>query len=205
MRFFDSHAHLNLPEFDRDREEAADRAASAGVDRVLNVGVDAETARLARSIAEGRDGYCASAAVHPNYVRKRGEGGFREVCDLLQEGGFAAVGETGLDYHREYTPPEEQRAAFRRHIEVADELSLPVIVHCREAHADCRRILEEEAARRDLADRVVMHCFGGSPEDARAYLELGFWISFDGVITFPNARGLRGIAASVPLNRLRRA
>jgi TatD DNase family protein len=201
MRFFDSHAHLNLPEFDADRDEAVERAARAGVDRILNVGVDAGTARLARDLTRERPGFLASAAVHPNYVAEAGVEGFAEVEALLREGGFAAVGETGLDYYREYSPHAGQREAFRRHIALADELSLPVVVHCRDAHEDCRRILAEEAERRDLADRVIMHCFGGSPEDAKAYLDLGFWISFAGVLTFPNAKRLRAVAAATPLER----
>jgi len=201
MRFFDSHAHLNLPEFDADRAEAVERAKSAGVTRILNVGLDAATSRMALELARSEEGFLASAAVHPNYVAQEGEEGYREVEALLRDGGFAAVGETGLDYFREHSPHAEQRSAFRDHIALADSLGLPVVVHCREAHADCRRILSEEAAARDLEDRVVMHCFGGSVADAEAYLELGLWISFAATVTFMNARGQREVAAAVPLER----
>jgi TatD DNase family protein len=201
MRLFDSHAHLNLPEFDEDREAAIDRARAAGVPFILNVGVDAQTARLARDLARAHEGLYAAAALHPNYVGKMGEAGFSEVASLLDTGGFAAVGETGLDYYRDHSPPGEQMEAFRRHIALADSHSLPVIVHCREAHADCLRILREEASRRDLRDRVVMHCFGGDADEARAYVDLGFWVSFAGVLTFPKAGSLREAAAAVPLER----
>ncbi|MHC4862363.1 MAG: TatD family hydrolase, partial [Planctomycetota bacterium] len=201
MLFFDSHAHLILPDYDADRKDAIARAGAAGVTRMLNVGIDAATSRLARDLAREHEGLHASAAVHPNYVAQEGDDGFRAVDALLREGGFVAVGESGLDYYREYSPHDQQRESFGRHIALADELGLPLVVHCREAHPDCRRILAEEAQARDLRDRVVMHCFGGTVKDAETYLELGFWISFSGTVTFKNARAIRGVAASVPLER----
>jgi len=199
MEFFDSHAHLNLPEFASDRAQALGRARDAGVSRMVNVGVDAETARLARDLSRENEGLFATAAVHPNYVADEGETGFAEVEALLREGGFVAVGETGLDYYREHSPHELQREYFRRHIALADELSLPVVVHCRDAYDDCYRILAEESERRELAGRVVMHCFGGTAEEARRFSALGMLISFSGVVTFKNAHGVREAAAAVPL------
>ena len=201
MHFFDSHAHLNLPEYDPDRADALARARDAGVTRILNVGIDATTSRLARDLAGEHAGLFASAAVHPNYVAEAGESGFAEGSALLREGGFVAVGETGLDYYRDHSPHDGQRASFRRHLALADELELSVVVHCRDAHPDCRKILAEESERRDLEDRVVMHCFGGGLSDAAAYLELGFWISFSGTVTFKNAGAVREIAAATPLER----
>ena len=201
MRLFDSHAHLNLPEFAADRAEALARARAAGVARIVNVGVDAETSALGRDLARSEPGLVASAALHPNYVANRGEPEFAKVTALLREGGFAAVGETGLDYYRDHAPPDLQQDYFRRHLALAADLSLPVIVHCRNAHPDCRAILAAEMPRRNLADRVVMHCFSGTSEDARAYLALGALLSFTAVLTFPNAHAARATAAEVPLAR----
>jgi TatD DNase family protein len=194
MRFFDSHAHLNLREFDDDRASVVKRARAAGVTRMVNVGIDLETGRLAREIAREHDGLYASAAVHPNYVAEAGEPGFAEVSAMLGEGGFVAVGETGLDY-------PAQREAFRAHLRLAEELGLATIVHCRDAEADCLTILREEAGRRDLDGKVVMHCFGGNAEEAAQFVAVGAFVSFAGVVTFKNAHGAREAAAAVPLSR----
>jgi len=180
MLLFDSHAHLNLPEFQADLAGVIERARTAGVTRMVNVGVDAESSRLARDLAREHVGLYASVAVHPNYVEQEGEEGARAVRALAEEGGFVAIGETGLDYFRDHSPPEG---------------------HCRAAHGDCRTILAEEAERRDLDGRVIMHCFGGTAEDAAFYLDLGAVISFAGNVTFKNAHELREAAALVPLDR----
>jgi TatD DNase family protein len=202
MRFFDSHAHLNIPEFDIDRDAALARAREAGVDRMVNVGIDAESSRIARDLAGREPGLYAAAAVHPNYVADCGEEELVAVEAMIREGGFVAVGETGLDYYREHCPPDRQRDAFRRHLRLAEESGLPVIVHCRDAQADCVGILEEEAARRDIRGRFVMHCFGGSAVEARTFVDLGGYVSFSGVVTFPNAKATRAAAAAVPPERL---
>ncbi len=201
MACFDSHAHLNLPEFERDRGPALVRARGAGVTRILNVGVDAATSALARDLAAGDPDLFASAAVHPNYAADLGEAEWEKVERLLRGGGFHAVGETGLDYYRDHAPPALQQDFFRRHLALAGDLGLPVVVHCREAHPDCRAILAAEIPRRGLADRVVMHCFSGTEADARAYLALGCLISFAGVLTFPIAHSARATAAAIPLAR----
>jgi TatD DNase family protein len=199
MLIFDTHAHLNLPDFDGDRDAAIDRARELGVTRIVNVGIDEATAREALRLAGEHEGLYATGAVHPNYVKDQGEEGFAAVAALLRAGGFVAVGETGLDFYRDYSPPDLQREYFVRHIELADELGLPVVVHCRDAYDACYEVLAAEASKRDLAGRVIMHCFGGTARDAERFVEIGALISFSGVITFPNARGVREAAAAVPL------
>lgn len=201
MRLFDSHAHLNLREYDDDRAVVLSRARDAGVTRMVNVGIDPSTARLARDLAEENEGLHAAAAVHPNYAKECGDAGFAEVEAMLREGGFVAVGETGLDYYREYAPFDLQREFFRRHLALADELDLPTIVHCRDAEDDCLAILREEGERRDLDGRVVMHCFGGNAAHAKDFVDAGACVSFAGVVTFKNAHGTREAAAAVPLER----
>ena len=201
MRFFDSHAHLNLPDYDGDRDAAIARAQSLGVTRIVNVGIDRVTSAAALQLAEAHQGLYATAAVHPNYVAEKGEAGFLEVAALLRSGGFVAVGETGLDYYRDHSPPELQREYFIRHIDLADELGLPVVVHCRDAYDDCFEVLAAEMSRRDLDGRVIMHCFGGTAGDAARFVELGALISFSGVVTFPNAGSVREAAAVVPLRK----
>jgi TatD DNase family protein len=201
MRYFDSHAHLNLPEFADDLAGVISRARTAGVTRMVNVGIDPVTARLALELAEEHEGLYAAAAVHPNYAKECGDEGFAEVESMLRDGGFLAVGETGLDYYREYSPFDLQREFFRRHLALAEELNLPVIVHCRDAEDDCLGILREEGERRDVDGRVVMHCFGGNAEHAKGFVDAGAYVSFAGVVTFKNAHGTREAAAAVPLDR----
>jgi TatD DNase family protein len=201
MQFFDSHAHLNLPEFEADRAAVVARARDAGVTRMVNVGIDLETGRLAREIAAEHEGLYASTAVHPNYVTRAGDQGFADVSAMLGEGGFVAVGETGLDYYRDYSPFDAQRDAFRAHLRLADDLGLATIVHCRDAEDDCLSILREEADRRDLDGKVVMHCFGGDAAAAARFVEVGALVSFAGVVTFKNAHGTREAAAAVPISR----
>ena len=199
MQIIDSHAHLNLPDYDGDRDAAIARARDLGVSRIVNIGIDAGTAALALRLAQAHEGLYATAAVHPNYVKEQGEAGFSAVAKLLREGGFVAVGETGLDFYRDHSPPELQREYFVRHIELADELGLPIVVHCREAYDACHEVLARESSHRDLAGRVIMHCFGGTAEDAARFVKLGALISFSGVLTFPNAKSVRAAAAAVPL------
>jgi len=201
MRLFDSHAHLNLPEYDDDRAAVLSRARTAGVTRMVNVGIDPDTSRLARDLAAAEDGLYAAAAIHPNYSKEYGDEGFAAVEAMLREGGFVAVGETGLDYYREYSPFDLQREFFRRHLSLAGELGLPTIIHCRDAEDDCLRLLREEADRRDIDGQVVMHCFGGDAAAAEAFVEVGAYVSFAGVVTFKNADGTRAAAAVVPLER----
>ncbi len=201
MRLFDSHAHLNLPEYADDRASVLSRARTAGVDRMVNVGIDPVTARLARDLAQAEEGLYAAAAVHPNYASECGDEGFAEVEAMLREGGFVAVGETGLDYYREHAPFDLQREFFRRHLALAGELDLPTIIHCRNAEKDCLEILSEEGGRRDIDGRVVMHCFGGNAAHAKEFVAAGAYVSFAGVVTFKNADGTREAAAAVPLER----
>jgi len=201
MRLFDSHAHLNLPEYEDDRAAVLSRARTAGVTRMVNVGIDPCSSRLARDLAVADPGLYAAAAVHPNYTKECGDEGFAEIETMLAEGGFVAVGETGLDYYREHSPFDLQREFFRRHLALAGDVGLPAIIHCRDAEEDCLRLLREEAERRDLDGRIVMHCFGGSAASARDFVELGAYVSFAGVVTFKNAHGAREAAAAVPLAR----
>ncbi len=199
MRIIDSHAHLNLPDYDGDRDAAIERARTLGVTRIVNVGIDADSAAEALRLAQAYAGLYATAAVHPNYVEEQGEAGFEAVAALLEGGGFVAVGETGLDFYRDHSRPDLQIEFFIRHIALADELGLPIVVHCREAYDACYEVLATECSRRDLEGRVIMHCFGGTAADAERFVALGALISFSGVVTFPNAKSVREAAAVVPL------
>jgi TatD DNase family protein len=195
---FDTHTHLDDPRFEADSEQVIERAAAAGVRRMITVGAGLDSCRRAVKIAEVREGIRASVGVHPHDAAALSDPVLNELRQLAGSDRVAAVGEIGLDYYRNLSPRDTQREAFRRQIELAVELGLPVIVHNREARDDCLEILRAFDGR----IRGVAHCFSGDADTARAFLDLGFYISFSGSVTFPNARNLAAVAAIVPEDRI---
>jgi len=199
MRLIDSHCHLDDAQFDSDREAAIERAGAAGVETMLAVGTGNGPPDLEAGIrlAEGHRQMVASVGVHPHDAAKATPESFERLRELLAHPKVVAIGEIGLDYHYNFSPPEVQREVFARQLELAREAARPVIIHTREAWADTLRMLEE--AR--LASGI-MHCFSGGPEEAERTLALGFHISFAGVVTFPKALRVQAAARMVPLDRL---
>jgi TatD DNase family protein len=195
----DTHAHLDLAEFDRDRPAVLERAKSNGVDYIINVGFDQESSRRSIALAARYPQIFAAVGVHPHDAAKANPVVWAAIPELAAAPKVMALGEIGLDYYRDLSPRAVQQAAFRRQIGIAKDLNLPIIVHNRDAHADVLRILKEEKAE---AVGGVLHCFSGSWEVARECLELGFYISFAGPVTFTNAPKLQAVAQQVPLDRL---
>jgi TatD DNase family protein len=195
----DTHAHVDFDRFDGDREQVFERARAAGLVSLVNVGVGPEGSRRSVALAEARRGVFATAGIHPHDAGTLDDAGRAEIERLLRSGKCVGVGECGLDYFRNLSPKEDQERVFRWQIGLARELDLPLVVHCRDAYPDLFRILGEECARGGV--RGVMHCFSGGVEEARRSLELGFFVSFSGVITFPNGGRTREAAKAVPLDR----
>jgi TatD DNase family protein len=198
----DSHAHLDMPHFDADREAVIARARQAGVMAILTLGVDEESSQRAVSLAQQHEGVYAAVGIHPHEAKQATSELYKILVALARErvaNRIIAWGEIGLDYHYQHSPPEVQRREFRRQIRLARELDLPVCIHSREAHDDVLTILEEEMAS-DVG--VVMHCFSGDEGVARRCLDLGFYISFAGPVTFQNARQLPAVVPLVPNDRL---
>ncbi|HBT46615.1 MAG TPA: hydrolase TatD [Peptococcaceae bacterium] len=195
----DSHAHLNDPAFSRDLPEVIARLQEAGVSAVINVGYDVRSSREAVAQAYNWPVLRAAVAVHPHEAATFNEESARVIRSLALDRRVVAIGETGLDYYRNLSPRRQQEEVFRWHLRLAKQLNLPVIIHDRDAHQDVLRILREEG--RALRG-VVMHCFSGSWEMARQCLDMGFYISLAGPVTFKNAVKVREIAARVPLDRL---
>ena len=197
---FDTHAHLDFSDFDGDRDRVIERARAAGIAGILTIGIDPDSAQKAGRIAAENDGIWAAAALHPNSAQDpEAPEAFRRIREMILAGGFAAVGETGMDLYRDRASPASQEDLFRKHIELALETEKPLIIHCRRAEDEVRKVLEDY----DLDEiRVVMHCFGGSPESALLFAEKGFFISFAGNLTYKNARNLREAAARVPADRV---
>ncbi len=191
----DSHAHLDDPAFDADRDQLVTRARAAGVTQIVTVGTDFDGSRRACDLAAANDGVWAAIGCHPHEADKYGAdvSGLR---DLAKRPKVVAIGETGLDYAKKYSSIDNQKKLFRAHLALAAETGLPVVIHCRDAHDDVRAILREQPAR------GVIHCFSGNARDAAAYLELGFVLSVAGPVTFANANGLRAAIKDVPMDKL---
>jgi TatD DNase family protein len=201
--FIDSHAHIDGPEFDRDRPLVLERATNAGVDLILNVGTgDPHSEAFERAITLGNqhDTIYTAIGTHPHDARHYDDLAEEKTKRLIKEHSkIIAWGEIGLDFHYDNSPRDVQMNVFARQLRCAEELDLPVIIHTREAETKTIDVLKSEYthARR----RGIFHCFSGSLELAKAALDLGFLISFSGIVTFKKADELKAVAAYVPLDR----
>lgn len=191
----DSHAHLEM--CSRPAEELVADAAAAGVGRVLAIGMDGASCRGALAAAEAFPQVSAAVGRHPNSATGFDDADLAELRALAAHAYCAAIGETGLDYHRDHAPREDQMRAFLAQIELARETAKPLIIHTRDAADDTLAVLDEHAE----GLRVVMHCFSMTDRLDQC-LERGFWISFAGNLTYPSAGDLREAAAQVPVERL---
>ncbi len=199
MRLVDSHCHLDDERFNEDRERVIERALAAGVTLMLAVGAGHGPPDLEAGIrlAEAFPCIRATAGVHPHDAAKATPETFERLRELLRHPKVVALGEIGLDYHYNFSPPEVQREAFHRQLQLAAEAGKPVVIHTREAWSDTLAML-----RGHWRGGGVMHCFSGGPEEARQTLDLGFYLSFGGILTFPKAQDIREAARMTPENRL---
>ncbi len=195
----DSHAHLTLEPFDSDREAVIERARAAGLAYVVTVSSYLGDAERCADLASGHDFLRFTAGLHPHEASKWNDDVSRSIRDAAARPKGVAIGEIGLDYHYDYSPREAQRQVFRLQIHLARDLRLPIVVHTREAWEDTLTILREEAASEVGG---VFHCFSGGLEEARRCLDLGFYLSFAGPVTFKNAGPVAEAAAFAPLDRI---
>lgn len=201
--FVDSHAHLDGEEFAEDRDEVIERARSAGVSAILNVGTgDPHSGALQRAIAlaEQYPDIYAAVGTHPHDARLFDAAAEELLVTLAANPRVIAWGEIGLDFHYDNSPRDVQMRVFARQLEIARELRLPVIIHTRQAETETIDILRDQWAGTDLPG--IMHCFSGSLSLAERALALDFYISFSGIVTFKKAEDLRAVAREVPLERL---
>ena len=196
MHLIDSHAHLDSPKFDGDREAVVERAREAGLVAILNVGGDLASSRAAVALAERYGFIYAAVGVHPHDARTVTPAVLDDLRTLSRHPKVVAIGEIGLDYYRDLSPRPVQRQAFADQLALAAELGLPVIVHSREALDDVL------AALQGWEGTGVLHSYSGGPERLEEVLELGFSIGISGPVTFPKAERLRAVAEAVPLERL---
>ncbi len=214
MALVDSHAHLDSPRYDADREELLQRAWQQGVRTVLSIGIGEgpdtmqQALELSRSCA-GKPGIprvLATAGIHPHEAQLADQAALAKLDDLLANPDVLAVGEIGLDYYYDHSPRLEQKQAFAQQMEVAAAKRRPIIIHCRpsdgssNAWDDTLEMIETNWVKTNLGG--ILHCFTGEWEHARRALDCGFLISFAGNITFPRAENIREVAAKVPLDRM---
>ena len=198
MLVFDTHCHLDDEKFDEDREEAYQRMLEAEVRRCVCVGSDIATSRRCIAFADAHAGVYAAAGVHPHEAKDAAPDYLDTLSDLLTRPGVVALGEIGLDYYYDLSPRDVQKKVMAEQIELAVRMNKPVIFHILDAHGD---MVDFFRSLHQLPAGII-HCFSGSPEIAREYVRMGFYISFAGPLTFKKAPHLQQAAREVPLDRL---
>lgn len=200
--YVDSHCHLDDADFNADREAVIERARLAGLRYLLTIGGASGPDSMAAAIplAEAHEWILAAAGIHPHEASKAEDRHYDELRRLAQHPKFVAVGEIGLDYHYDHSPRDVQRQVLVRQLELAQELKLPLIIHCRDAWADLRDVVRTQWRASGLGG--ILHCFSGTREDAFELMDAGFLVSFAGNLTFKKAEGLRAVAREIPLDRL---
>jgi TatD DNase family protein len=199
LRLFDTHTHLNMRDFSRDLPQVLRRAQSRGVEKFLCVGYNFRSSAESVAFAQTVPFVWAAVGVHPHDAKTVLHGDYTFLEDLRSSANVVAWGEIGLDYYRDLSPRPLQQEVFRAQIRAARQAKLPIIVHERDAHADLLRILEEEQAKEVGG---VLHCFSASWNEASQALDLGFYLSFAGNVTYPASHAIREVAIKAPADRI---
>ena len=194
----DSHAHLDAKHFSSDLDAVIERASEHDIGHILTVGCDLESSRASVDLALRYPNIYASVGIHPHDASTANDKTIQELTRMIESvDKVVAVGETGLDFFRDHSPRDQQRASFRRHIQLARETGKPLIIHDREAHDEVIQIMQEEKASEAGG---VLHCFSGDLAMARKCVDMGFYISFAGPLTYPKNESLRGVAEALPID-----
>lgn len=195
--YFDTHAHYDDEAFNEDREELLGSMSEGNVSLIVNPGIDLESSKKAISFAEKYAFMYAAVGYHPEDIAKYNDADYAEICSLAEHPKCVAIGEIGLDYYWDDTHKEEQKVIFRKQIELALKLNKPVIIHDREAHGDSMEIVLEYPELKG-----VFHCYSGSAEMAKELLKRGWYLGFDGPVTYKNARKTVEVLEICPLDRI---
>ncbi|WP_102273320.1 TatD family hydrolase [Cytobacillus massiliigabonensis] len=196
---FDTHVHLNADQYKEDLEEVINRALNEGISQMVVVGFDRPTIERAMELVEKYDFLYASVGWHPVDAIDMKDEDLLWIEELASHPKVVAIGEMGLDYYWDKSPKDVQKEVFRRQIQLAKRVKLPIIIHNRDATADIVEILKEEEAKEVGG---IMHCFSGSPETAKECVEMNFYISLGGPVTFKNAKKPKEVAEAIPLEKL---
>lgn len=200
MELFDTHAHLDQPEFDADRPEVLTRAREAGITNIIAIGISADTSQASVNLASQYDGVFAAVGLQPNYLKEAKPDDWDRVVAMIGQPKVVAIGETGLDRYWDFTPFDVQQDYFDRHLRLSQERGLPFIVHMRDCDEDILVMLREAHQRGPL--NGVMHSFTGSRAMMDECVAMGLYISFAGMVTYKKSTELREIAAAVPADRI---
>jgi len=198
----DSHCHLDSAEFDDDRDAVIERALEAGVEHMLAIGTGNGPPDLEAGLrlADKHPAFYATIGIHPHDTSKASPDDFKHLTHLLSHPKVLAVGEIGLDYHYDFSPRDVQKSAFIQQMEIAARAKKPIVIHTREAWEDTLALIEQHWTPHGIGG--IMHCFSGGPEEARRALNLGFYLSFGGIVTFPKALAVQESAKSAPRDRI---
>jgi len=203
LKYFESHAHYDDRRYDRDRHEVLKACKEAGVEYIINAGADLRSTKKAIRIAAEYDFLYATVGVHPHSAKTLDESSFAELAKLTKSPKVVAVGEIGLDFYRDNSPRDVQRKWFERQLELAKEVSLPVVIHSRDA---CQEVFDTlknaNLSEREGRGAGVIHCYSGSAELAVKYVDMGYFIGIAGPVTYKNARKIVETVESVPLERI---
>jgi TatD DNase family protein len=202
VSLIDSHCHLDSAEFDADREAVIDRALAAGIESMLAIGTGNGPPDLEAGLrlAGKHPAFYATVGIHPHDAAKAAAGDFQRLAELLAHPKVLAVGEIGLDYHYDFSPRDTQKSAFIQQMEIAAQAKKPIVIHTREAWDDTLALIEENWKPHAIGG--IMHCFSGGPEEARRAVDLGFYLSFGGIVTFPKALAVQEAAKWCPRDRI---
>ncbi|MBN1368150.1 MAG: TatD family hydrolase [Dehalococcoidales bacterium] len=203
LNIIDTHAHLDMPQFDSDREAVIKRAVAAGVSRIITNGIDLESSREAIKLAERYSSVYATVGFHPQDAGKMQPGDIDKLAGLAKNTRVVAIGEIGLDYYREKTPRNVQLPVLKQLLGLSVDLNLPVVIHARHADRDMMEILKEWVlSRNTIPENIgVVHCFSGDIVTAKRYLDLGFYLGFDAYIGYPSSR-IADVIKNIQIDRL---
>lgn len=198
MKLIDTHAHLDFPQFNEDREETIQKAKETGVEKIINIGCNLERSQQSVDLAEKYENIWASVGLHPSDVDDHVETRLiASLHDLAKHKKVVAIGEIGLDYFHKSGDIKVQKKAFLEQIKIAQELNKPLVIHTRKAGEDLLKILKHEKPQ-----NAVIHCFTETQEFADEVLAMGYYLSFTGIITYPKADDIRKVVANTPLDRI---
>jgi len=193
----DSHCHLDMKDFNKDRSEVLERAQSEGIGHMVAIGIDVKSSEAALSLAREYPFISATVGCHPHDADQCNPKELQKLASLALEPEVVAWGEIGLDYYRNYSGKENQRKIFKEQLNLAHANKLPVIIHDRDAHVEVYALLKKMGE-----GKGVIHCFSGDRDLAEAFIDLGYYISIPGTVTYKNARLVREVAAAIPLDRM---
>lgn len=199
MRIIDSHAHLDMRDFHKDRAQVLSRAREQGISHIITVGIDLRSSLAALDLAGEYDFIFSTVGYHPHHAEEIGAEEEKALSELALESKVVAWGEIGLDFFRRYSPHEKQIEVFKKQIDLAEDAGLPIIIHDRDAH---REVIDILKTRSGGQYRGVIHCFSGDYALAMTFIEMGFHLSIPGTVTYRGARQVKEVAAKIPLERM---